>query len=297
MATNISWCDEVWNVVTGCNSVSKGCRYCYAKQIHDMRHKAYHEGKKIPEQYKVPFETVLFHEKRLEIPLRRKKPTTYFVNSMSDLFHKDVPDWFIYQVFKRMNHVRDRHTFIILTKRPERMKSFITNPDVCGYCSAQPFVDNGILMPHVYFGVSVENQKSFDERVPILLETPVENKILSIEPLVGEIDIEQHLQYQPLHDNYKMNFGNTEVPSLKAVIIGGESGKNARECSFKWFIDIIGNCRDAEVPVYLKQLGRINAKKFGLKNRNGANYDEICSHWNFLAPWADVNNLPWKVGK
>lgn len=115
---------ETWNPVVGCQKVSEGCRNCYAKTVHDMRHKAKLDGKKLPEQYAKPFETVQLMERRLADPLSARKPRCYFVNSVSDLFHEDVPDEFIDRVFAVMA-LCPQHYFLILTKRPERMREYM----------------------------------------------------------------------------------------------------------------------------------------------------------------------------
>jgi protein gp37 len=123
--TGISWTDRTWNPVVGCTKVSQGCKHCYAKTLHDMRHKAFAEGKlqNIP-QYAQPFETVQTLPDRLNDPYRWRKPSRVFVNSMSDLFHDDVPGEFIAQVFAVMSG-NPQHTFQVLTKRPARMLAFV----------------------------------------------------------------------------------------------------------------------------------------------------------------------------
>ncbi|MEN6535298.1 MAG: DUF5131 family protein [Bryobacteraceae bacterium] len=125
MTTGISWCDETWNPVVGCSKVSAGCAHCYAKSLHDKRHKAYLAGKKMPDCYAQPFETVRCYPDRLEIPLRLRAPRVIFVNSVSDLYHPNVPDEFIDQV-KAVEALCPQHTFVELTKRPERMAEYST---------------------------------------------------------------------------------------------------------------------------------------------------------------------------
>lgn len=183
--TKIEWCDKVWNPVTGCTKVSSGCRECYAKILHDRRHKAFLEGKILPEQYSTPFEIVRYHENRLLIPLHWKKPQRIFVNSMSDLFHPDVSDDFIAKTFAIMylnwcDYPVDRkdHTFMILTKRPARFKFLLEDEFfwlVADY--ANDFHDKFIRplsaplheadevrtcfpLSNIWLGVSVEDQKT-----------------------------------------------------------------------------------------------------------------------------------------
>lgn len=121
--TAIEWTDKTWNPVVGCTKVSAGCKNCYAKQLHDQRHKAHREGKRVPDQYAKPFEQVQLMPDRLTDPLSWRKPCRVFVNSVSDLFHEDVPDGFIDRVFAVMG-VAHWHTFQVLTKRPERMPHY-----------------------------------------------------------------------------------------------------------------------------------------------------------------------------
>lgn len=211
--TKIEWADRVWNPVSGCTKVSQGCKLCYAKTIHDMRHQAYLEGKKIAPQYAHPFETVQLMPDRLGYPLSLQKPSRIFVNSVSDLFHEDVPDEFIAQVFAIMA-LASRHTFQVLTKRPQRMRDLLDDGAFIGIVSGMishyaidltsphnrkrddlrataPDVDGGEWpLPNVWLGVSVENQEAADERIPLLLQTPAAVRFLSCEPLLGPLDLE-----------------------------------------------------------------------------------------------------------
>jgi protein gp37 len=163
--TSIEWTQETWNPTVGCDRISPGCAHCYAKTLHDKRHRAVLDGAQLPAQYLQPFETLQLMPDRLDAPLRRKKPTTYFVNSVSDLFHEDVPETFILDVFSVMQR-RPQHTFQILTKRADRMRT------VVGWL-ARKFADVGeaFPLPNVWLGVSVENQHFADERIPQLLQT------------------------------------------------------------------------------------------------------------------------------
>jgi protein gp37 len=143
-ASSIEWTDATWNPVVGCTKVSPGCKNCYAKTLHDLRHKAHGEGKKVPAQYAHPFEVVQLMPDRLTDPLSWRKPRKVFVNSVSDLFHKDVPDEFLDWVFAVMA-LAPRHTFQVLTKRADRMREYMTNPrlidrldDACGQLVDDP---------------------------------------------------------------------------------------------------------------------------------------------------------------
>jgi protein gp37 len=197
--TSIEWATDVWNPVTGCTKLSKGCKNCYAKSRHDMRHKAYQEGKGVPEQYSTSFETVRLHPNRLEIPLHWRQPRRIFVNSMSDLFHPDVPDEFIWRVFRAMTFGNRRHTYMVLTKRPARMKEWFDGYQEKFWHYHAPgepqrkYVSVPWPDPCIWLGVSVEDQKAADERIPLLLQVPAAVRFVSCEPLLGPVDLSVYL--------------------------------------------------------------------------------------------------------
>ena len=221
--TKIDWCDYVWNPVTGCTKVSEGCRNCYAE-----RHAKRFWGDR-------KFTDVKCHEDRLGFPQTIKKPSWIFVNSMSDLFHKDVPDSFIHNVMGKML-AKPQHIFIILTKRPDRMKLFI---------EYFPYFGG---LKNVIYGVSVEDQATADERIPILLSTKVNNRIVSIEPMIGAVNLVQF--------NQSSIIGLT---GLGWVIVGGESGPGARPMKPEWAEAIQFDCAEYGVPFFFKQWGEYDA--------------------------------------
>lgn len=227
--SKIEWCDTTWNVVTGCTKVSEGCRNCYAET---MASRFWGDRK---------FTDVRIHPERLKQPLDWKKPARVFVNSMSDLFHKDIPFEFIDEVFHIMR-VADRHTFLILTKRPDIMLKFIDwqkkNTVRFDWRSAHK---------NIWLGVSVENQKTADERIPLLLQTPAAVRFVSCEPLLGEIDLKGWI--------YKNGMWVDGQKRIDWVIVGGESGKNARPMHPDWARSIRDQCVDAGVPFFFKQWG------------------------------------------
>lgn len=223
--TGIAWTDATWNPIVGCTKVSQSCKNRYAKALHDMRHKAHLAGKAMAPQYAVPFETVQFMPERLDAPLRWRAPRRVFVNSVSDLFHEDVPDEFIEHVFAVMA-LAQRHQFQVLTKRPARMLEWFTaraglegrdeavasdaahrgkivwdsrGSDYEKYMNrtagsvADRRVWPGWPLPNVWLGVSVENQAAADQRIPLLLETPAAVRFLSCEPLLGAVDVSRWL--------------------------------------------------------------------------------------------------------
>lgn len=248
--TGIQWCDSTWNPVVGCTKVSQGCKLCYAKTLHDRRHKAHLAGKAVAPQYSKAFEVVQLKPERLGAPLSWREPRRVFVNSVSDLFHEDVPDWFIDQVFVVMA-LAQRHTFQILTKRADRMARYLRARDRVEEIYAQWSTVSGSApelpawpLPNVWLGVSVENQQAADKRIPLLLHTPAAVRFLSCEPLLGRVNV---LESIPL----------ASAGGLDWVIIGGESGKGARRFELNWAEFLIDQCRGAGVAVFMKQIGAL----------------------------------------
>jgi len=244
--SKIEWCDTTWNPITGCTKISQGCKNCYASELHNRRHKAYLAGAKLPVQYAKPFETVQLHPERLEMPLHWKKPRRIFVNSTSDLFHEDVPDGFVFGTFMRMSKAQ-QHTFIILTKRADRMQRWITErwmTDVYGQFHSDLMLDN------VWLLVSVENQDAADLRIPYLLQTPAAVRGVSGEPLLGPVDLTPYLygwhsDLRPVEKD----------PGIDWIICGGESGPGARPMHPDWARSLRDQCSQAGVPYFLKQWG------------------------------------------
>lgn len=216
--TKINWTDKVWNPVTGCTKVSPGCKHCYAermaKRLQAMGQEHYRDGF-----------TVTLHADALELPLSWKKPSMVFVNSMSDLFHKDVPTEFIHRVFGIMT-AASRHTFQVLTKRATRM-SWLT--------------DSMFVPDNVWLGVSVEND-AYIERISFLRAANARTKFLSIEPLLGPLP-------------------NLPMTGIDWVIVGGESGPGARPMDLDWARSIRDQCERAGVAFWFKQAGGHPSKR------------------------------------
>lgn len=234
--TKIEWADRVWNPVTGCSKVSEGCRHCYAEM---MAKRFWGERN---------FSDVQCHEERLGDPLKWKKPARIFVNSMSDLFHHDVPIGFIAGVWSSML-VADHHTFIVLTKRPKRMLDVVSKLHSDHY-----FYTNHL--PNVWLGVSVEDQVTADERIPLLLQTPAAKRVVSIEPALGPVSL------QGWDGKYQRNYlgsegikDRTKRGPIDWVIMGGESGPGARPMHKNWAYNVLDQCQEAEVPFFFKQWG------------------------------------------
>lgn len=257
--TGIEWTDATWNPVVGCRKVSEGCRNCYAKSLHDLRHKAYHEGKRMPEQYAEPFEYVRLLPKRLDMPLKWRKPRRIFVNSVSDLFHDAVPDDYIALVMQTIREAH-WHTFQVLTKRARRMFAWYER-----WTHEYPGFD-GRLPNNLWLGVSVENQSAADERIPYLLEIPNGRRFVSCEPLLGPvnlraaIDRENRVIYDGL-DSMRTEYdqsGHTfpePYTKLHWVIAGGESGRNARPMQAVWARSLREQCQETGTPFFFKQWG------------------------------------------
>jgi protein gp37 len=234
--TNIDWTHRAgtigttWNVVTGCNKESRGCKNCYAEVMH-KRLQAMGQ-----EKYQQPFLAgPVLHPDLIQLPLSWKKPRTVFVNSMSDLFHKDVPFHFIGMVFNMMA-ATPQHTYIVLTKRAERMMEFThwyyEKQKADGF---DPFYG---ALPNVEIGVSVENQQQADKRIPFLLKAVAAVRLLSCEPLVGPVDL--------------MQLG---IEFLDWVIVGGESGHKAEPMHPDWVRKLRDDCEEWDVPFFFKQWG------------------------------------------
>jgi protein gp37 len=231
LGSGIEWTESTWNPVTGCNKISPGCKYCYAERMAE-RLRAMGQP-----NYRNGFELTL-QPQMLELPLQWKKPQTIFVNSMSDLFHKDVPLAYIQRVFSVMRRAH-WHRFQVLTKRADRLAAL------------SPELD---WPANVWMGVSVENADYVD-RINDLRVTGAHVKFLSLEPLLGPLT--------------KLN-----LRGIDWVIVGGESGPRARAIDPAWVTDIRDQCRRVGVAFFFKQWGGKNKKKAG-RILDGRTWDEM----------------------
>ena len=211
--SKIEWTEQTWNPVTGCTKMSPGCKHCYAERmalrLQAMAAPGYARG----------FDLTL-HDGRLGQPLGRKKPTLYFVCSMADLFHEDVPDAFIDRVLMTMHHT-PRHTYQLLTKRAERLPDFFANRPV---------------PPNVWLGVTVEDRRHGLPRIAHLRRVPARVRFLSVEPLLEDLGL-----LDPL--------------GIDWVIVGGESGPAARPMREEWALSVRDRCRAVGVAFTFKQWG------------------------------------------
>jgi protein gp37 len=230
MATNskIEWTEQTWNPVTGCTKISPGCKYCYAevmaKRLKAMGAPGYENG----------FNTITLMYERLDQPLHRKKPTIYFVNSMSDLFHEAVPYDFIDRIFDTIR-ATPQHAYQILTKRAERMNDYFQTRQV---------PDNAWL------GVSVEDRKYGIPRIGYLQAIKAKTRFLSIEPLLEDL-------------------GRFSLKGIHWVIVGGESGVKARPMEESWVLKLRDQCQRNEIDFFFKQWGSWGQD--GVKRTKGAN--------------------------
>lgn len=263
--SKIEWTEKVWNPVRGCSVVSKGCTNCYAmKQAHRFSGKdmAYEGLTTLTNGGPVWTGEVKLVPELLDRPLHWKKPQRVFVNSMSDLFHDDVPDDFILEVFLSMNEAK-QHIFQILTKRPERMLKILMNSKLF----PRRTVGSTIWpLPNVWLGVSVEDQETANERIPLLLQTPAAVRWLSMEPLLDDVDLTSIVTMQ-FKGGEALNCLNGEIldmfgitvglqrSKIDWVVVGGESGPGARHSCISWYNNIVHDCKAEGVPVFVKQLG------------------------------------------
>ena len=252
--TRIEWADAVWNPVTGCTRVSQGCANCYAETMaRRMRGMAASGAPGARIWADREFTDVRIHPERLEQPLHWRKPRRVFVNSMSDLFHEDVPQWFLYDVLDIVRRC-PQHTFLVLTKRARRMS------EVDWHCAKN--AQNYAAMPNLWLGVSVENQATADERIPLLLQTPAAVRFVSAEPLLGPLNLTHcgEIDGHPLCclDCHPLVQDQEKCIGIDWVIVGGESGPGARPCNVEWIRSIVRQCKEAAVPCFVKQLGAMS---------------------------------------
>lgn len=234
MASKIEWTEETWNPIVGCSKVSAGCKNCYAetmaRRLKAMGKSAYQNVVGDNGKWNGEIKRAAYW---LDKPLERKKPTMYFVNSMSDMFHNGVTPDMLTAIWDVMRQT-PQHTYQILTKRALRMNGIFN----AGYLP---------VLPNVWLGVSVEDQSAASTRIPQLVTTPAAVKFLSCEPLLGPIDLD--LQGQ--------NYGrDSHHEYIDWVIVGGESGSKARPCNPDWVRSIRDQCEAAQVPFFFKQWGK-----------------------------------------
>jgi protein gp37 len=237
--SRIEWTEQTWNPTTGCTKISPGCKHCYAesmaKRLEAMGTPGYENG----------FSLTMLPQ-RLEDPLKRSKPTVYFVNSMSDLFHERVPDGYIAKVFEVIERT-PQHTYQVLTKRAARLARYFRGRDVPS---------------NAWLGVSVEDRKYGVPRIAHLREVPAQVRFLSVEPLLQDV-------------------GELDLTSIHWVIVGGESGPKARPMKTEWALNVQRQCEEQGVAFFFKQWGgwgadgKRRAKSANGRVLNGRTWDEM----------------------
>ena len=229
--SSIEWTEVTWNPVTGCTKISAGCKHCYAerlaRRLQAMGNRRYSNG----------FQITL-HDDLIDAPRQWRAPRVVFVNSMSDLFHQDIPTEFIKRIFQTMNEC-PQHTFQVLTKRSDRVRDL------------SPVLE---WTPNIWMGVSVEND-SMHHRIHHLLEVPATVRFLSCEPLIGPV-------------------GMLPLDGIHWVIVGGESGPAARPMAESWVHSIKNQCREAGVAFFFKQWGGVHKHRHG-RELDNQTYDEM----------------------
>ena len=247
--TTISWTDKSWNPTTGCTRVSTGCERCYAEALafRRLQHISPRYKGTVTEKGKWTGRVNLQHDK-VDEPRKWRKPYRIFVDSMSDLFHPEVPFDFIDQLFATMEET-PHHTYQILTKRPGRALKWWRSSCYSNWTDAEGKNFFARDVPNIWIGTSVENQDAFGERWITLREIPFAIRFLSIEPLLGEIDMSQYLRVHNAPDHPVL------AHRLSWVIVGGESGPDARPMKIEWARKVVEQCKTAGVAVFVKQLG------------------------------------------
>jgi len=247
--SKIEWTQVTWNPLQGCTRASEGCDHCYAAKFVATRGKDMYPGLAVKKGESYAFTgKILLLPERLGDPLLNRTPTRYFVNSMSDLFHKEVPEDFISAVFDVMEKA-PWHTFQVLTKRPERMAAF-----------TQKRYKDRTPLPHIWLGTSTENQQRFDERIQHLRQVKAAIRWLSCEPLLGPIKL-------------------SSTADIDWVVVGGES-KGGRPMDKKWAASLRDQCKKADIPFFFKQWGDFNEEGAPQKEKKdgGAKLDGKIHH-------------------
>ncbi len=234
--SKIEWTDTTWNPVRGCTKISPGCKHCYASAFAER-------FRGVPgHPYEQGFDLRTVPGKLLE-PLSWNAPCMVFVNSMSDLFHEEIPESFVVQVAEVMMQA-NWHTYQVLTKRAKRLQEMLSGP-----------LKFAAKTSHIWWGVSVENVKQGKPRIEQLRSTDASMKFLSVEPLIEDL-------------------GEVNLKGINWVIVGGESGPGARPMKEEWVMSVLRSCRKHRIPFFFKQWGGVNKKKNG-RELHGKTYDEF----------------------
>lgn len=292
--TSIEWTEQTWNPTTGCDRISPGCTNCYALTM-AKRLKAMGQAKYQTDgdpKTSGPGFGFAMHADAMREPLRWKKPRKVFVNSMSDLFHASNPTPNLHLIFGVMA-ATPQHTYQILTKRHGRMRSLLNDPQFAHMTYHRAHVVYGLPdtaphtwpLPNVHLGVSVEDQKRADLRIPALAQTPAAVRFLSCEPLLGPVRLNRSHVHCPVHD-FSGGFCSGPCPHAilpNWMIIGGESGPASRPMDPQWVADLINDARQAGAAPFVKQLGSVWARDFTVNGKTVAAHGDTKGgnpdHW------------------
>jgi len=286
-STKIEWTGATWNPVTGCAKVSQGCKNCYAERDWArLVHLPAYQGR--------AFTDVECHPERLYQPIRWKKTRRIFVNSMSDLFHPDVPDEFIDEVFAVMA-LCSQHAFQVLTKRARRQRDYLRSggrasavfdimrtAEIGYYAGGDKLPPQSWPLQNAWIGVSVEDQATAGDRIPLLLQTPAAVRWISAEPLLGPVHVGLYLSRSNMPGLRMMPGFRDSLPGIDWVVAGGESGPKARPSHPDWFRSLRDQCKAAGVPFLFKQWGEWI----------GADQDE-CPFRGPARRWMWADGAPW----
>jgi protein gp37 len=283
--TTIEWTDATWNALTGCSVVSPGCTNCYAMKLAGTRLRGHPTRRGLTEMTKagpVWNGQIRLNERALVEPLGWSRPRMIFACAHSDIFHENVPEAWIDRLFAVMA-LCERHTFQVLTKRPERMRDYFAGAwrdrvarEAAALAPKIALSPASGYLPNVWLGTSVEDQKAADQRAPVLAQVPAAVRFLSVEPLLGQVDLSPHLS------------------SIDWIIVGGESGPKARPMQAAWVRDLERQCRDAGTAFFFKQWGEWLPVEDGHVMPTDAEIRPGRAAWSVT----DADGLNWlRVGK
>jgi protein gp37 len=289
----MKWWDKSWNPAIGCTKCAPACDNCYAEAQHTARHNALVRGVPMAPCYTQPFDKVRNLSERLDQPLHWRKPLRIFVGNMGDLFHESVTDEQLDQIFATMAMASSAHTFMLCTKRPERMAEYLGHE----YRRERIFKASGQSnafcldwpLPNVWLGTTVWDQASADRAVPLLLSTPAAKRFVSVEPMLGPVKLEDYLGWRGGicpdccgsgdDEGTCPTFKGTGAYGLDWVICGGETGSGARPMHPDWARSLRDQCQAAQVPFFFKQWGEFGPSELrtsqGMTDHTNGRYHPI----------------------
>lgn len=249
--TKIEWANKVFNPISGCSKISEGCRSCYAERM----------AKRLAGRFGYPKDNpfhVTLHPDKLREPLKWKKPQRIFVCSMADWMHDDVPTRFIDEILDVISAC-PQHVFLTLTKRPQNLERKIYDSTPEHGCRE---LGGGDWLPNLWFGVSIEDQKTADERIPLLLNFwPAAKRFVSVEPMLEHINLDRYFRcegcgYTKFDKGFNMDHRLCKHPTstIDWIICGAETGPKARPMDLAWARSLLAQCKNADVPFFMKQV-------------------------------------------